>query len=358
MSTIVEAIIRFRRNTASGAAANNVVLKLGEAGFETDTLKIKVGDGVTPYNDLEYTSEPFTDIIRAMATLTPAADRYVYFTSGSAAALGTITAFARTLLDDADAATARATLGMGTMATQAASAVAITGGTVGGLTSLGVGNSSPSDTVHLQGSTFPRLRFQRTGIGDWAIGNPTTGGTTNLFSISLNGSPVFNIDTGGAVYPQSDNTQTLGLSGNRWSVVYAGTGTINTSDARDKRDIEVVPDAWLDAWADVHWCRYKFKNGSRWHIGLVAQHVRDVFAAHGIDATEIGLLCYDEWPAEPAVRAKHDRNGNLVRAAVPGRKAGNRWGLRYDECQALESAFQRRRIDRLENALTALANKV
>ncbi len=49
--------------------------------------------------------------LAAIAALTPAADKFVYFTSASAAALGTVTSFARTLLDDTDAATARTTLG-------------------------------------------------------------------------------------------------------------------------------------------------------------------------------------------------------------------------------------------------------
>lgn len=50
--------------------------------------------------------------MRAMLALTAAADRLPYLTSDSAAALATFTAFARTLLDDADAATARTTLGV------------------------------------------------------------------------------------------------------------------------------------------------------------------------------------------------------------------------------------------------------
>lgn len=50
--------------------------------------------------------------LEAMRTLTPAADRMAYFTGASGAALATLTAFARSLLDDGDAVTARATLGV------------------------------------------------------------------------------------------------------------------------------------------------------------------------------------------------------------------------------------------------------
>src|SRR3546814_19946404 len=34
--------------------------------------------------------------------------------------------------------------------------------------------------------------------------------------------------------PGGDNIQTLGWSSARWSVIFSGTGTINTSDAREK----------------------------------------------------------------------------------------------------------------------------
>lgn len=52
------------------------------------------------------------EILSIYTGITPAADRLLYFTSPTTGALATFTPFARTLLDDADAPTARATLGL------------------------------------------------------------------------------------------------------------------------------------------------------------------------------------------------------------------------------------------------------
>jgi hypothetical protein len=61
----------------------------------------------------------------------------------------TVSAFILTLVDDANAAAARTTLGLDTLATQAASAVAITGGTITGITDLALadGGTGASDAT-------------------------------------------------------------------------------------------------------------------------------------------------------------------------------------------------------------------
>lgn len=67
-------------------------------------------------------AQPGDALLTAIAALAMVADRYIYGTGSDAVALGTITAYARTLLDDVDAATARGTLGLGTASTQPSSA--------------------------------------------------------------------------------------------------------------------------------------------------------------------------------------------------------------------------------------------
>ena len=46
--------IRLRRDVAADWTANNPILLLGEPGIETDTGKLKFGDGVTAWSSLAY----------------------------------------------------------------------------------------------------------------------------------------------------------------------------------------------------------------------------------------------------------------------------------------------------------------
>lgn len=177
-----------------------------------------------------------------------------------------------------------------------------------------------------------------------------TGGV--LFRNAADNLTTLNLDDAGNLLPGVDGTKALGWPSARWGTVYAATGTINTSDARAKRAIGEIPEAWLDAWTDVQWQRFKFADGTRWHLGLIAQDVHAAFAAQGLDAFEIGLCCYDAWEEqrEPVT----DAEGNPTGETRVVQDAGDRWGLRYDECQAIEAAWQRRRLALLEARLAQL----
>lgn len=169
--------------------------------------------------------------------------------------------------------------------------------------------------------------------------------------------------------PNTDNTKTCGQPSNRFSVYYGGTGAINTSDARDKTAPLPIDDAVLDAWGDVQLVTYQWlesirlkgEDGSRWHFGVIAQQMRDAFAARGLDGTRYGLLCYDEWKDEfePVIeRRKNPETGEYEEfdtgKVAQIQAAGNRWGIRPDQCLFLEAAYQRRRCDRIEARLATL----
>ena len=50
--------IQLRRDTAANWTTANPVLAIGEQGYETDTNKIKVGDGTTSWTSLSYFTAP------------------------------------------------------------------------------------------------------------------------------------------------------------------------------------------------------------------------------------------------------------------------------------------------------------
>lgn len=87
-----------------------------------------------------------TAALSSVGGLTATADSFPYYTGAATASLATVTSFARSLLDDADAAAARTTLGLGTISTQNSSDVVITGGSITNLTTL--------DGVTLDGGVY------------------------------------------------------------------------------------------------------------------------------------------------------------------------------------------------------------
>ena len=160
-------------------------------------------------------------------------------------------------------------------------------------------------------------------------------------------------------YPTTDNFATLGSSAYRWNVVYAATGTIDTSDARLKNNVKDIDDKLLDAWENVEPKQYKFNDATekkgekaRYHTGYLAQDIQAECEKQGVNASDYGLFCYDEWEEQEEVseEIETEKDGKIVkekRVIQPKREKGNSYALRYEEALVVECKYLRRCIARL-----------
>ena len=169
------------------------------------------------------------------------------------------------------------------------------------------------------------------GFLDYQNISNATGSVANFISVQTatisSPNTIFTLNVSGRVVPLTDNTTSLGYSAQRWSTVYAGTGTINTSDERDKQDIVDLSNAEKQVAIAIKGLikSFKFKDAvtlkgdkARIHFGVMAQQVAEAFKTVGLNPDDYALFCYDEWET--------DEKSNV--------KAGNRYGIRYDELLA------------------------
>lgn len=152
--------------------------------------------------------------------------------------------------------------------------------------------------------------------------------------------------------PVLDNTFSIGSSDARWNQVYAATGTINTSDEREKQQIRDLSTAERAVAVRLKSLIRAFKfndavaakgESARTHFGVIAQDVKVAFEAEGLVAEDYAILCYDEWDEQEEIiqswENEYDGNGALTRSAGSEvvqeyRPAGNRYGVRYEELLA------------------------
>ena len=161
--------------------------------------------------------------------------------------------------------------------------------------------------------------------------------------------------------PYLDSQVSLGSAGNRWTTVYATTGTINTSDGTLKTNKEEIEEQLLTAWEDIHVISFKWLESlaikgdtARIHFGVIAQDVRDILVKHGLmekDSTDCkyAFLCYDSIEAAYDI----DGDGQTVQVSPPG----GRWGVRADQMFFIEIAYQRKKMREFEKRLAALEDK-
>jgi hypothetical protein len=108
----------------------------------------------------------------------------------------------------------------------------------------------------------------------------------------------------GHVLPNADNVINLGSASLRYATVFAGTGTINTSDENEKQQIAslTVAEKAVALKLKAAIKTFKFNDAveakgldARIHVGVIAQEVVSIFTSEGLDATQYAILCYDKW---------------------------------------------------------------
>jgi hypothetical protein len=175
-------------------------------------------------------------------------------------------------------------------------------------------------------STNANLILRSKGTGSVQL-QDETGTVTMIRSDSTGGSVTQQIR------PNTDGTKNLGDPSFRWDVVYAATGTINTSDDREKTFFSIESAEKLAA-LEIKSNLRKFKfnsaieekgDNARIHFGASAQQVGDIMKSHGLDPNKYGFYCYDEWDE---IQEQKDNEGNVIE---PYRASGNRYGVRYEE---------------------------
>ncbi len=141
------------------------------------------------------------------------------------------------------------------------------------------------------------------GVGPWTAGNyPSQAVNWYLASRNSSGSLTerLRVDASGHLTAGADNTTSLGTASRRWASIYAATGTIQTSDARQKTDIahSALGLAFIQALrpASYRWIigsytpvihedgtqTFKEKIGTRTHYGLIAQEVQAALSSIGV----------------------------------------------------------------------------
>lgn len=157
------------------------------------------------------------------------------------------------------------------------------------------------------------------------------------------------------VMPVTGATYDIGSSVLPYRDIYSQNAAIVVSDENHKEEIQDIPEELLEAWGKINFQMWKMKaavaekgDEARWHMGLIAQQVRDVLIAEGLDWKQYGLITYEQWSSKPAVKDSH---GNEV---IPAKAAGEIYMLRMDECLAIEAAYQRRCLRKIEEAVAAL----
>ena len=127
------------------------------------------------------------------------------------------------------------------------------------------------------------------------------------------------------------------------------------SDQRLKQQITEIDDKLLDAWEDVELSQFKYndavnekgKDKARLHTGYVVQQIDSACKSHGVDISQYGLYCHEEYPQETEEVEVEQTDGTKTKERKVIREASEHYSLRYTEVYAVECMYLRRCIARL-----------
>lgn len=213
----------------------------------------------------------------------------------------------------------------------------------------GLGTNAPGAKIDVRGASGVAIQignsddFGRGGkigvTGAAASGAFSVATTSGGYALSFGIDDVekLQIATSGHILPGGDNGQNLGSASKRLATLYAGTGAINTSDAREKHWRGAMSEAecraarrigaelgfyqWLSAIAA------KGEEGARRHFGVRAQAVWTIMAEEGLAdplggpaaSTPYAFLCLDSWDDGERFGVRPDQLALFLIAAMEQR---------------------------------------
>lgn len=242
--------------------------------------------------------------------------------------------------------------------------------------------------------------LELTSSGDLVFKNAAVGTAGTVVGLSTR----YEFQASGTLAPGFDNAQDLGSASRRWGTLFAGTGTINTSDEREKSWLQsgLTDDqyaAGLRLLKEIGTFTIK-DGGERIHWGVRAQRAWEICAEYDmampLQMTGAGkfkkrpsalfaFLCFDQWDEvlkpifKPVKKTEKyiemvsaGKNEDGIEAYIAkdmtreitvqedsgktkvARKAGDRFGIRYDEFNQFLIAVLTRQQGELDKRLEAL----
>lgn len=198
------------------------------------------------------------------------------------------------------------------------------------------------------GNASKAITFQDGSDSNHALCHAAYGGDSNVWGL----------------YPNRDGRLGLGNAYRRWGQIYSTSGSINTSDRNEKKDIVALGEKAKDLILNLNPVSFKFIDGKsgRTHYGLIAQDVEETLNKLGMTSMDFAGLCKDVKMEENYKTVIDEETGSEL--IVPDYKEipnEYRYGLRYEEfipAMIKTIQIQQEEIEMLKERLTALESNL